>query len=588
VRGLRLRLATLFVLAVLPGLVAAAAFNYLDFQDRKATAASELLTRVRQIAAKDGMLLGGVSSLLQFLAKRPSVVNAATDPMACAQAMARLIETHREFAFVGVFAIDGHLLCSGIPGGPTIGADRAWLTRALASRAFAIGNYAVGSVNGKPMIKAGFPVISDDGVVTGVIGIAIDVGWLNDRFGQLALERGMIVDLTDASGTVLASSPEDESLVGHRFPPAASGVALRSESVREAAFPDGVTRIFAFAPLGGTAGHNLMVTIGIDRSVLLAPARWSLIVDLTILAGVAFVGAMAAFLFGKGSLLRPIDAIDAAARRLAGGDFEARIAAPFGNDELGHVAAAFNRMADALADRERELRTANEYKSRMLAIAGHDLRQPLQIIALSHDVVSRGLTDEKLRKHLARGDQAIDRLARQLDLITTAGRLEAKALKPLIEPVPIRDMVEEAVADELSIAEAKGLRLRAVDSTAIVMTDREMAVTMLRNLVGNAVKYTNRGRVLIGCRRRGDWLAVEVYDTGIGIPEDKLARIFDEFYQLDGKNSGLGLGLSIVKRTADMLGHRLELRSAPGRGSRFTVLMPLAPVRLAAPRSRIA
>jgi signal transduction histidine kinase len=101
-----------------------------------------------------------------------------------------------------------------------------------------------------------------------------------------------------------------------------------------------------------------------------------------------------------------------------------------------------------------------------------------------------------------------------------------------------------------------------------------MVATIRRNLVGNAIKYTRRGRVLVGCRWRQEGLAVAVCDTGPGIQEDKLPRIFDEFYQLDPKSSGLGLGLSIVKRTADMLGYRLEVRSSVGRGSTFGIVIP--------------
>ena len=587
--GLRLRLATLFVLAVLPGLIGAAAFNYIDYQDRKAAAASELLDRVRHIAAKDGTLLGGVSSLLRDLAKRPAIENAKTGAAACAQALARILDTHKEFAFIGAFGVTGDLICSGTPGSLDVNsADRQWFMRAVASRDFAVGDYVIGRVSGKPSVQAGYPIINEDGAMTGVIGVAINVAWLNDRFGQLAFEKEIVLSLLDRSGTVLARFPDAERFTGLKFASDAIAVMGRGEEVHEARFPDGITRVFAFAPLGGSAGRELTVSIGIDPAVLLATARWSLFVDLGTLCGVALLGASAAFLFGKGLFLRPIEAIGEAARRLAAGNFEARVEQPDRNDELGHVAAAFNRMADALTDREHELRTANEYKSRMLAIAGHDLRQPLQIIAMSHDLIGRGLTDEKLRKHLARGDQAIDRLARQLDLITTVGRLEAKALKPHVEAVAIREIVDEVADDEMSIAEAKGLELRIVNSSAVVMTDREMAVTMLRNLVGNAIKYANRGRVLIGCRRREDCVALEVHDAGFGIPEDKLVRIFDEFYQLDTNSSGLGLGLSIVKRTADMLGHRLEVRSALGRGSRFTIVMPLVPARPASARSRTA
>ena len=110
----------------------------------------------------------------------------------------------------------------------------------------------------------------------------------------------------------------------------------------------------------------------------------------------------------------------------------------------------------------------------------------------------------------------------------------------------------------------------------MALSDREMLATILRNLVSNAIKYTRRGGILIGCRRLGEALRIEVHDTGIGIPVHRLDEVFTDFYQLDPKSEGLGLGLAIVRRTADMLGHRLSVRSIPSRGSCFALVLPRA------------
>ena len=137
-------------------------------------------------------------------------------------------------------------------------------------------------------------------------------------------------------------------------------------------------------------------------------------------------------------------------------------------------------MAETSANREIELRRANEYRGRMLAIAGHDLRQPLQIIAMSHDLIGRSVNDGKARKHLARAERAVERLTHQLDLITMAGRLDGQALQPRLEALPVGPLIAEIAAEQIAMAEASGLELRVVASSATIMADREMLATILR------------------------------------------------------------------------------------------------------------
>jgi len=124
------------------------------------------------------------------------------------------------------------------------------------------------------------------------------------------------------------------------------------------------------------------------------------------------------------------------------------------------------------------------------------------------------------------------------------------------------------------VADRAGLQLRVVGTQRRVRSDRRLLSHILQNLIGNALKYTERGRVLVGCRSRGNAIAIEVHDTGIGISPDQLDRIFEEFHRIDvGRADGFGLGLAIVKRMADVLGHRLTVQSIPGKGTRFAIEM---------------
>jgi signal transduction histidine kinase len=225
----------------------------------------------------------------------------------------------------------------------------------------------------------------------------------------------------------------------------------------------------------------------------------------------------------------------------------------------------------AQKDRAEEL---NRSKTRLLAAVGHDLRQPLTVImgVLQMVAARQGDRDWKL---LAHAEAATARLARAFDLMMEVGRLELGNVQPNVRPRTLRGLFDE-LRDEYRLeAERKGLAFRVVASDLTVLTDPDLLGSILHNLVGNVVKYTERGGVLVGCRRRANHALIQVWDTGRGIPADMLSLVFEEYQQLAPLSStGTGLGLSIVKRTADLLGHSLDVHSTLGRGSCFTVEVP--------------
>ncbi|CAO3404015.1 hypothetical protein [Azospirillum palustre] len=227
----------------------------------------------------------------------------------------------------------------------------------------------------------------------------------------------------------------------------------------------------------------------------------------------------------------------------------------------------------------RLLQAADADKLQLLASASHDLRQP---------VMSMGLFLDVLRNRLGEAERPIlgGLLAAHLSIRTLlegmldTARLDAGVLEPMIEPLPVAPMLEIIHGEFLPQAEMRGLRFRAVPSTATVLSDAQLLERILRNLVANALKYTVSGKILLGCRRCGDCLRIEVWDTGPGIPEHSQQAIFEEFRQLDNpsrdQKRGVGLGLAIVSRLAGRLGHAVGLRSWPDRGSVFSVTVPLA------------
>ena len=239
-----------------------------------------------------------------------------------------------------------------------------------------------------------------------------------------------------------------------------------------------------------------------------------------------------------------------------------------------------------VTERTAELADANAAKSRFLAAASHDLRQPVAAIGLLAGLVreraaTTGGPTLLLVEKLSQAVHALEDLLRGLmDL----SRLETGNAVPAPRPVALQPLFDAIALHEQPHAQARGLRLRFRPTDAVAATDALLLEQMLRNLVGNALRYTTRGGVVVGVRRRGGALRLEVWDSGRGIAPEHQRQVFEEFVQLDNpqrdRRQGLGLGLAIVRRSAALLGHALGLRSRPGRGSCFWIELPSASAAL--------
>lgn len=244
------------------------------------------------------------------------------------------------------------------------------------------------------------------------------------------------------------------------------------------------------------------------------------------------------------------------------------------------------RSSAALQEARQVAEAANLAKSRFLAAASHDLRQPLQALVLMQELLSHKVTDPECRSLLSRVDRTLDAMAAMLDSMLDINRIEAGAVTIDAGSVVLDDLLRETVQGLALQADATGLRLRWVRSGLTIVSDGRHLATILQNLVANALKYTARGGVLVGARRRGHQVLIEVWDTGIGIPPEKFEAVFQPYHQLgpaaDDRSRGLGLGLAIVRSMAELLGHHVSLRSRVGRGSVFSISVPLAPTDAAA------
>jgi two-component system phosphate regulon sensor histidine kinase PhoR len=222
--------------------------------------------------------------------------------------------------------------------------------------------------------------------------------------------------------------------------------------------------------------------------------------------------------------------------------------------------------------------TASSFEAMLLAVAIHDLRQPLQAIQCAYDVLGMRL-QTKSEQHLRQlGQTAIDQVAGQLSQLLGALVLYQKAKQIELSPVRIEPLLRQACLENEDTARRKGIGIRVVPTRALVMSDSLLLSAVLRNLVSNAIKYTKPGgRILLGCRRLGQTVRLDVLDTGIGIADGHMPRIFEAFTRLDStQEDGLGIGLLIVRKAIGILRHRIEVSSVAGRGSRFSVFATVA------------
>jgi two-component system, sensor histidine kinase len=232
---------------------------------------------------------------------------------------------------------------------------------------------------------------------------------------------------------------------------------------------------------------------------------------------------------------------------------------------------------------------ANEVKSRFLAAASHDLRQPLQTIWSLQSILGRALKDTEFVPHLALLQEAVRSMDEILSALVDLNRLEKGAIQPVIRDFALREILARLRSELAYAAASKSLTLDVEDSQEIVRSDPMLLPVVLRNLIGNAIKYTTHGTIRLRVRPQDDRIAIEIIDSGTGIPPENLHRIFDAFYQIDNPNRdqrrGVGLGLSIVQTICRLLDHTVTIESQVGVGSTFTVLLPrgVAPAPLAEP-----
>ena len=243
----------------------------------------------------------------------------------------------------------------------------------------------------------------------------------------------------------------------------------------------------------------------------------------------------------------------------------------------GRLVSATVRDVSMQRELQQQLADASHAKSRFLAAASHDLRQPIQALNLLNSVAKKYVTEQAHLGIIEKQQKSLDSMAKLLNALLDISKLEAGMVKPDISDCAVQEIFDELRVEFEGQAEMKGLELVIEPCHDVARSDPRLLAQILENFISNAIRYTYEGLVRLRCHHQKAFIRLDVLDTGLGISPDEIGSIFDEFHQANTSASrpeGLGLGLSIVKRTAELLDCRVEVHSKPGEGSVFSVIVP--------------
>jgi signal transduction histidine kinase len=244
------------------------------------------------------------------------------------------------------------------------------------------------------------------------------------------------------------------------------------------------------------------------------------------------------------------------------------------------VLTKHKKSEDALQKVEEEADRARNAKSRFLESASNDIRNHLQTLSLLNGALCKTVTNAKAQEMFAMQGDALAQLSDLMNSLLEISEFEAGEVELTITETSIQEIFRQLQDEFEHQAQAKDLQLKFDSKPEIALSDNKLLTRIIRVLISNAIRYTNQGEVKVFCRREPGGLRITVQDSGIGIAQDQIPRIFDEFYRVEndpaGRNGGLGLGLSIVERSVSLLGTEMEVESVPGQGSSFSLIVPAA------------
>lgn len=582
--SIRVRLFLIALAASLPVVVFSAFIVVQMAADRRARETQDLVQRASAVAAAVEQALFGVSRELTTLAVARNLLQG--DLAGAYEEASRFAAQSSIGESISLLTPDGRILFNtrrklgeALP--PS--GDPSGVVEAAQSRHLRFSNLFVGAIDGRPIITVDVPVLRDAQVIY-VIHMVVSPNKILRILRSQDLSDGWVASVLDRDGITIARTQDPEGSLGYK---AGAGV-LRAVAEKRTGTYETVNR--AGVPVVGSLRRiepsGWVVAVAVPRDLLDAQrSRFLALLG----GGALLILAAAAWLtVGMARQLeqRLVDVGGLAGRLGAGLPVAPRAT---GIRELDAAANSLSRAGVLIASREAELKHAGKVahdalasKAKFFAAANHDLRQPMQSLFLFHATMANMLAaDHPARKPLAYADRSLQALERLLNGLRDVSRLDAGAVVPIVSVLSLDDVLTPLAEEYRLRAAEQGIALRYVGCALWVKSDPALLDRIIRNLLENAIRYTSRGgRILLGCRRRAGHVRIHVVDTGMGIPADQLGVIFEEFHQLGNpaRDSalGLGLGLAIVRRACDLVGHGISVASALGKGSTFTLHLPKA------------
>jgi signal transduction histidine kinase len=603
--GLRARLLLLVLLAVIPALGLTLYTNLEERQLRRALVQEHAMRLSRLVSADYERLIEDVRQLLVSLARFPAVRDGHR--AACNALFADLLTQHSSYANLGVIEPDGNVFCSALPITDQVYlGDRVYLRRALETRDFAIGEYQVGRITRKATVNFGYPVLDDAGHVRAVVFAALDLAWLNQLARQAGLPPGTMLTVIDRNGTILSRYPDEGKWVGELMPEPlvlSAILAQQGNGTTDAPGTDGIPRLFSFAPFGAAAqSADAYVSVGIPAAVAFAGVNRILVRNIATLGLVAGLALAAAWVGGNLFIVRQIQALVGATKRVAAGELGVRTGLPQERGELSQLASAFDQMAESLERaherrlQEEELRQknyqleqqnlaiqeANRLKTEFVSIVSHELRTPLTSIQGYAELM---LEDKQIaeahRESLTIVKKNSERLLGLINDLLDVSRMEAGRLDLHRTSLDLAHLILEVAGSLRPLIKTKRqqLRLDLGEPLPAVWADADRVTQILTNLISNAHKYTlAEGSITVAARRDDGFVRVDVSDTGSGLSPEDQAQLFTKFFRAHDRSpqagGGTGLGLVITRLLVELHGGRITVSSAPGRGSTFSFSLP--------------
>jgi len=608
---LRVRLLALVLFAILPalGLVLFTAVEQRRGAKAEAEASAQRIAHLAAAAQK--MHIEASRQLLIMLSQLRDI--RPDRPDECRRLLQNLRAVHSIYANFGVIDARGNLVASAVEVTDNLYlGDRSYFQIARDTGKFAVGEYQVGRVTERPTLNLAYPLKdTETGRFLGAVYTALDLDWFNQVAARADLPEGATLTVIDRHATILvryARPDTGENWIGRSLANRPEVMRLLNRGVDAAGTStgvDGVRRLYTTTALSRSGGlTDAHVIVGLPVQVAYASANRTLTLNLIFLGIVAALALGAAWMGGDFFILRHLQNLVAAARRMSGGDLTARSGVEPSPGEIGQLSHSFDEMAGALEqrvsdlqraqaelkalnedleqrvlDRTIELKRSNEDLEQFAYVASHDLQEPLRMVRNYVQLLGQRYGDKLDTNAGEFIGFALDGAKRMQELINdllTYSRAGTQAKE--FQPTSCGEALDRALAN-LTVALEESHAEISRDPLPTVKGDLVQLTQLFQNLVGNAIKFRGDrpAKIHVGAEQKGAHWEFTVHDNGIGIAEQDFARIFVVFQRLHSREKypGTGIGLSVCKKIVERHGGRIWVESKPGKGTTFHFTVPV-------------